>query len=143
MDIWEEVKRFTLMNPSITVFGVVTIIQIVPIRIDPWTCLLKWIGSVVTGPLRMQIDELECKIDLTRKMAEEHRAEEMRWDIRIFTDSCKHGEYHSKEEWRRIIAQLERYEAHVIKHSISNGVIKEETKYLRKQYEKRNSKNDF
>jgi len=143
MDIWEEIKRFVLMNPSVTAFGVITLIQIVPIRIDPWTYLLKWVGGVINGGVKAQIIDLDRKIDLTRKMAEEDRAEDMRWDIREFTDSCKHGERHSKEEWRHIIAQLDRYENYVEKYNISNGVIKEETKYLRGLYAERNNKNDF
>ncbi|MGL6202047.1 MAG: hypothetical protein ACRC3H_24275 [Lachnospiraceae bacterium] len=143
MDIWDEIKRFILVNPGITAFGALTLIQIVPIRFDPWTYLLKWIGGVVTGPLKLQIAALDHKIDTNQKMAEEDHAEDMRWDIRIFTDACKKGEHHTPEEWRHIIAQMERYEAYVTKYGISNGVIKEETKYLRKLYEERNNKNDF
>lgn len=143
MDIWQEIKRFILVNPGIAAFGVVTLIQIVPIRIDPWTYILKWVGGVINGGVKIQIAALDHKIDSNQRMAEEERAEDMRWDIREFAEGCKHGEHHTKEEWRHIIAQMERYEAYVTKYDISNGVIKEETKYLRRLYEERNNKNDF
>jgi len=143
VDIWEELKRFILVNPGVTVFGVLTIFQIVPLRNDPWTHLLRWIGDIINGGVKAQINDLDSKIDKNRKLSEEDRAEDMRWDIRKFAASCKYGAHHTNEEWRHIIAQLERYEHHVDKYNISNGVIKEETKYLRKLYEERNNKNDF
>ena len=143
MDIWEEIKRFIIVNPGITAFGALTIIQIVPIRLDPWTYLLKWVGSVINGGVKAQIADIDHKIDSNQRMVEEERAEDMRWDIREFAEGCKHGEHHTKEEWRHIVAQMERYEDYVTKYGISNGVIKEETKYLRKLYEERNNKNDF
>lgn len=143
MDLLEEIRKFIVINPGITLFGIVTVIQIVPVKVDPWTYILKWVGSVINGGVKAQIMALDKKIDKTRKMAEEDRAEEMRWDIREFAEGCKHGEHHTKEEWRHVIAQLERYEAYVKKYNIVNGVIKEETKYLRRLYETRNTKNDF
>ncbi|MGL5434418.1 MAG: hypothetical protein ACRDBO_03335 [Lachnospiraceae bacterium] len=131
------------MNPGITIFGAITIIQVVPIKVDPWTYILKWVGSIINGGVKAQIIALDKKVEKNRKMAEEDRADEMRWDIREFAEDCKHGERHTKEEWRHVIAQLERYETYVQKYNIANGVIKEETKYLRRLYEELNNKKDF
>ena len=67
----------------------------------------------------------------------------MRWHILNYANSCRHGVEHSHDEWRHVINQISEYEAYTKKKGIHNGVVEEDTKFLRELYHERNIKNDF
>ena len=123
-------------NPWITILGSVTLIQIAPIRINPWSMLLNRIRKGILG-------DLESDVKALKKDFENEKISAKRWNILEFSNSCRNGRLHSREEWQHVVSQLKEYEVFVKEHQIENGVIEEETKYLRKLYAERNEKSDF
>ena len=111
-------------------------IEITPIKINPWQKLFAWIGRLING--EMQKDLIELKRDF-----EETKAQDKRWHILSFARSCRQGEKHTKEEWNHAISELKDYEKYTKEKNISNGVIEENAKYLRELYQERLKKNDF
>lgn len=120
-----------------------TLVEIAPIRINPWGALLKYIGKVTNGELNDKFDKLEGELKQFKRDFEVKNANDKRWDILDFSNSCRNGRKHGREEWEHVINQLKEYETYVEKHHIDNGVIEEETKYLREMYQERLAKNDF
>ena len=125
-----------LTHPSIILVGVVTLVEIVPIKINPWKTLFQWIGNCITGELKSNLSEM-------KKDFEETKAQDKRWHILNFANTCRNGVLHSKDEWQHVISELGEYEAYTEKKGITNGVIEEDAKYLRELYHERNMKNDF
>lgn len=121
---------------DIILIGSVTIIQFSPIKLDPWTRLFEAIGNCINGDIKENLSEL-------KRDFEETKANDMRWHILEFSNSCRSGVKHSKEEWMHVIEQLKQYETYVKEKEIDNGVIEEESKYLRSLYQERCNKNDF
>lgn len=136
MEIVRYLLRFCADNPWITLIGTVTIIQVVPIRINPWSTLLSWIRRGILGDLETDVKELKRDFD-------EEKVNSKRWNILDFANSCRNGRLHTREEWQHVISQLKEYEVLTEVKGIENGVIEEEAKYLRKLYAERNEKNDF
>lgn len=136
MEIIRYLLKFCTDNPWITILGTVTLIQIAPIRIDPWSTLLRWIRAALIGELESDVKELKKDFD-------EEKVNSKRWNILDFANSCRNGRRHTKEEWQHVISQLKEYEVITDERGIENGVIEEEAKYLRKLYAERNEKNDF
>lgn len=130
------ITQFIINNPVITLIGTVTLIQIVPIKLDPWSMLLNTISEALVGDMRK--DLAEVKTDLERESVDNKR-----WNILDFANSCRNGRMHTKEEWNHVLEQLKQYETFCREKNIDNGVIEEETKYLRELYHDRNIKNDF
>lgn len=133
--ITEYVKEIAT-NPSVVLLGAVTVIEIVPIKLNPWKWLFSWIGNAINGDIRKDLAEL-------KRDFEETKAQDKRWNILNFANSCRNGKLHSHEEWNHAIAELAEYEAYTERKDITNGVIEEESKYLRELYHERCIKNDF
>ncbi len=136
IDIIKETQGFW-------VFVVLTLIQIAPIKFNPWTTIFKWFGKAINGELFKKIDEFEKQLNVVQREFEIKNANDKRWDILDFSNSCRNGRRHGREEWEHVIDQLKQYETYVKEHKIDNGVIEEETRYLRELYRERLEKNDF
>lgn len=136
MQIMKDIWGYLANNPWIALFGTTVIIQISPIRINPWSTLMTWIRKMLVGDLENTM--LELKRDF-----EEEKVSTMRWNILDFANSCRNDRKHTKEEWQHVISQLKEYEVFIEERKIDNGVIEEEAKYLRMLYAERNLKNDF
>lgn len=104
-----------------------TIVQIAPIQINPWSALMDWIGKSANKSLRKDVDQLRhAVVDL---WVSEHRRR-----ILTFARECRRGVDHSMEEWRFVIANMEEYENYCRRNKIDNGVIKEDSAYVRELY---------
>ena len=123
-------------NPSVVLFSAVTLIEVTPIKLNPWKWLFSWIGNAINGDIRKDLSEL-------KRDFEETKAQDKRWRILDFSDSCRRGEKHTKEEWEHVISELKEYERYVLEKEIDNGVLDENAKYIRELYHERNVKNDF
>lgn len=111
-----------------------SLIQIVPIQINPWDKIFEWIGKKINAELAAKVTLLEKQIESTRKDIEERAVSDMRWQISNFAYTCRNNEVHTKEQWNHILDQAKKYELYILEHELDNGVIEEDTKYLRKLY---------
>lgn len=137
--IWEFFKD----NPSFILFGGITLIQITPIKIDPWTKLMKWLGEVLSGNMQKQLNDLTADTESIKRDLDNKITNDMRWNILDFSNSCKNDRCHTKEEWYHVISQIAEYENLIENKKIVNGVMEEESKYLKELYQERCQKNDF
>lgn len=131
-----EFFKELLTHPTFVLIGAFTLIEVVPIKINPWKSIFKWIGNAINGDIQKNLTEL-------KRDFEETKAQDKRWHILNFANSCRNGKMHSKDEWQHVMSELSEYEAYTEKKNIVNGVIEEDAKYLRELYHERNVKNDF
>lgn len=129
-------ETLQVLLPYIYVIGGVTIIQIAPIKINPWSWLFAWIGEAMLGDFKKEMRSFKAD-------QENKNANDMRWAIINFANSCRRGEAHSKDAWRHIINQISEYNKYTEEHGIINGVIDAESEYLHQLYKERCVKNDF
>lgn len=120
----------------IAFFGSITVIEVVPIKINPWSKFFSWIGNAMLGDFKE--DMLTFK-----KEQEAKNANDMRWSIINFANSCRRGEQHSKDAWCHVLNQIREYEKYTDEHDIVNGVVDADSEYLHRLYEDRCMKNDF
>ena len=132
----EMILKFIKENTSLVVLGAVTFVEFVPIKINPWSILFKWLGNLLVGDLKESFSDLKKDFD-------DNKADTMRWNILNFARDCRRGEDHSEEEWNHVISQLKKYETLCEEKHIENGVIEENAVFLRELYRKRLHKNDF
>lgn len=129
----------TITNPAVILFGTITLVEVVPIKIHPW----QWIGRAINSELLKKIEQVEKNVAIIKKDQEEDNAENMRSQILSFAASCRRHEHHDAEEWNHIIAVIKKYETYVKERNIDNGVIEENAAFLRELYHKRLVNNDF
>ena len=131
-----EAASELISNPLVVALGGMTFVEVVPIKIRPWTALFKWIGKIILGDLPQEVSQL-------KKDFESKNADDMRWEILSFANGCRHKRRHTKEEWNHVIAQIRKYEKYVDDKGIVNGVIEEDSKYLRELYHDISINDDF
>lgn len=152
-----EVLEGLSTNEGFWLVVILTIIQITPIKINPWSFVFKmfykficWLSRMSLGPVLNKMDEINTKVDTAlskidtiEKETEIKNANDWRWDILDFFNSARNGRPHSKEEWDHVIDQIKKYERHVKIHGIDNGVLEEASAWLRKEYQRHIDENDF
>lgn len=116
-----EIVRYNL---TVTLIGAFTLIQISPIKINPWTWIAGLLKKWLLGDVLDKLDSLEHDFI-------DERARTKRWNILNFANSCRRGDFHSKEEWEHCLDELYLYEKHCEEHKIPNGVMVECSKYLK------------
>lgn len=115
---------------------VLTLLQISPIRIDPWTALAKAIGRALNGDILKAVDRLSEDVD-------QNEIDRLRWEILDFSNSCRHGRRHSKEEYDHIIRMHEKYEHILDRRGETNGQVDLAYQYIETLYKKCQLENDF
>ena len=130
--VWEWIGRHLW---QIIVIGSL-FIQVSPIKINPWSALFKWIGKVLTGDIKKQLDEIT-------KEVRDNEKDRIRWEILDFANSCHNGRKHTKDEFRHINKLNQKYIKLLKETEDSNGEFEIEYQYIKDLYAERNRKNDF
>ncbi len=131
-----EIVKEIATHPEVLIIGALTLVEVAPIKINPWKRFFKWIGKMINGEVQERLTNLQLDFEQTK-------AQDKRWHILSFANSCRNGKLHSREEWKHAISELREYEQYTADKHIENGVIEEDAKYLRELYQERNRKNDF
>lgn len=93
---------------------IMTLVQIAPIKINPWTWIVKKAGKLIheelIGNLDVKIDKLERNIEDLRLECEEREITLCRTHILRFGDEILHGTKHSKEHFEQILRDITMYQ---------------------------------
>lgn len=119
------------------------VIQVSPIKINPVSSLLNFLGKSLTKSLRTELDDISkrlSEVELTTKKAELDR---YKWDIKRFAASCRRGDEHSKEEFEHVIKANTMYHTLLTEIGEENGVTDEDYKYILNIYHEVYRKNKF
>ena len=83
-----------------------TLIQIAPVKINPWSWLAKNIGKAINGEVVEKVDNLSTDIRNLRDECEEREATACRTRILRFGDEILHDVRHSKEHFDQILIDI-------------------------------------
>lgn len=72
-------------------------IQIAPIKINPWTSLIKWIGRSLTSNINDKLIKMENDLKSLSFDIDENEKDRIRWEVLDFANSCREGRRHSKD----------------------------------------------
>ena len=105
-----------------------SLIQISPLKLNPWDKLLGWFGKKLNG-------ETEKRLKAVEKQIRDMWINNHRQSILTFARECRADIEHSSDEWTNVLNLAEEYEKYVTEHKITNGIITQDTVYLRKLYQ--------
>lgn len=151
MDLKSLFEALSLGNVSATFLVIITLIQIAPIKINPWSYIGKvigrWLNSEVLErqkKLEDKVDSLEDKIEQANQDGEKTKVEAARKRILRFNDELLHDMNHSKEMFDDILEDIELYESYYRTHDhVKNGKAKHAVQNINSVYDKRMEKRDF
>ena len=112
------------------------LIEVVPIKINPLSWLLKWIGTRVNGDIIKRLDKLERNVD-------QNEIDRIRYEVLDFANSCRNKRKHTQDEFEHIISLNTKYKTLLKKHDIQNGVFEAEYAYIMELYAGCQKKNNF
>ncbi len=107
---------------------ILSLIQISPLKLNPWDRIFGWLGKKFNGQTREEMTEL-------RKQVRDLWINNHRHSILAFARECRAGIDHSAEEWSYLLNLCEEYEAFCEKFEVVNGVVRENTRYIRDLYQ--------
>ena len=128
-----------------------TLIQITPIKINPWSAIAKAIGRAINGEVIGMLSEVKSKQESTsdrlnehirlddERNADEHRARILRFNNELIRDIP-----HTKEEFVDILADIDSYEQYCTKHpEYKNNRAVHAIANIGRVYDERLQKHDF
>lgn len=132
-----------LGNGAIIILALCLCIEITPIKWNPLTAILVWLGDRMNRNLINKVDEQEKQIKALDKKIDMNEIDHIRWEILNFANSCRNQQQHSKDEFEHVINLHEKYNKILEERHLTNGLITIEYAYIEEIYKHRLEKNDF
>lgn len=140
MDIFEEIGLYSAGGLVV----LLTLIQIAPIKINPWTRIGRWIGRIINGEVLEKVDALCTDVKNNKADDDEQWVSLSRYHILRFGDELRRGLGHSKEQFDQILDDISKYEHYCDTHpEFPNGKAIATIEQIKKTYKKCMEKNDF
>lgn len=111
-----------------------TIIQIAPIKINPWDFLLGWIGDRLNSHIIKKVDKLDAKLTEHVEESRDGTIKRKRARILQFVEDGMGGKRYTKEAFDFMIMECDEYEEYIKKYNRKNGVIEASIKEIRRRY---------
>lgn len=147
---WQQVGDWIVHNIVQLALILSIFIQIVPIKINPWSSLFKWIGKLITQESDKKIeqliddtDKLRTKIEMVQTNLNENEKDRIRWEILDFANSCRNGKNHTKDEFEHIVTLNKKYKNLLTVTNDENGVFEVEYEYIKELYAEKLKANNF
>lgn len=86
-----------------------TLIEIAPIKVNPWSALFSAIGRRINKEVLEEITELKKNMKEIRDVNDERNAKECRARILHFGDELYHDARHTKEHFDQILDDIHEY----------------------------------
>lgn len=144
MDLLEILKTLSAGDYALIAIGALSLVQIAPIKIDPWTALLKWIGRKITGELSDKIDALSDKVGKLEAKEDERDAVNKRVRILRFEDELQREQRHTKDSFDQVLSDITDYNEYCAGHPhFRNDQTATTVEHIKKVYADRLERRDF
>ena len=129
-----------ITSGSGVVFIILTLIQLAPIKLDPWSA----IGKAINKEVIEKVDDLDTKVKDLKSEIAENVAVDCRARILRFGDEVFHGERHTKDHFEQILRDIKTYERYCEEHpDFENNVTEVTSSRIIEIYRRCIEKNDF
>ena len=120
------------------------IIQIAPIKLNPWSWIAKKIGRAVNKELIDKVDNMESELKVMKNSQDERNAKNARTKILEFGDELYHDIKHSKESFDDILDIITEYEQYCKDHpDFKNKRTERTEKHIIETYDKCREEHTF
>lgn len=136
-------KEFLFGGSGVLVV-LLTLVQIAPIKVNPWTDIARAIGRAINADVLREIKETRSRLDAHIKADEEYNADTVRSRILRFNNELIRDVPHTKEDFIDILADIDFYEEFCRKHpDYKNNRAAHAIANIGRVYDERLQKHDF
>ena len=140
-----------LLNGGGLLVVLLTLVQIAPIKVNPWSALIKWFGKSINADVLKKLDEVEtaqketrARLDAHIAVDDERNADEHRLRILQFSNELLRDIPHTQEEFIEVLAEIDFYEDYCDDHpKYENNRAVHAIAHIKKVYDERLDKHDF
>lgn len=128
-----------------------SLVEISPIKINPWSSFLKWLGRAINADVIQELGTVKATQAETRKRLETHistdekrEADHCRARILRFNNELLREIPHTKEEFIDVLKDIDDYERYCREHQeYANGRAIHAITNIGRVYDERLAKHDF
>lgn len=143
--------REILLNGGGILFAIMSIIQIAPIKLNPWSAILGWIGKQINGDISAKLESVKQEVETVKfdvsTIRDENRAvhaKDCRVRILRFSDEIYLGTNHSQEHFKQILGDITHYEQYCKAHpEFENQIAVAAIAQIKETYNQRLMSHDF
>ena len=140
-----------LLNGGGLLLLLMTIIQITPIKLNPWSAVAKWLGKAINADVLSKLKDVEDEQKETRQVLDEHirldderNADSHRQRILAFNNELLRDIPHTQEDFIEILAEIDYYEDYCKQHpEYKNNRAVHAVAHIGRIYDERLQKHDF
>jgi len=121
-----------------------TLVQIAPVKVNPWSWLARCVGKAINGDVLKKLDVLENRLDGHITMDDERNADLHRARILQFNTELLRGTQHTEEDFNEILYNIDCYERYCEAHpEYRNNRAVHAIMNIKRVYDERLAKHDF
>lgn len=121
-----------------------TLVQIAPVKINPWSWLAKALGRALNADVLAEVKETRKRLDAHIEADDEREADRHRERILRFNNELVRGLPHTKEDFVDVLATIDAYERYCENHpDYKNSRAVHAIANIGKNYDERLEKRDF
>lgn len=121
-----------------------SVIQLAPVKLNPWSALAKALGRAVNADLMQELAATKTALEKHIQMDDERNADAHRAKILAFNTELLRGIDHTREDFIEILAEIDCYESYCRAHpDYKNNRAKHAIANIGRVYDDRLKKHDF
>lgn len=136
--------RELLIGGGGSLLALMTLVQLAPVKINPWSWLARAIGRAINAEVAKELSEIKSKIENhvsvdDRRTADGHRARILHFNNELLRDIG-----HTQEEFFEVLTEIDAYEEYCREHpEYPNNRAVLAIENIREVYKERLKKRDF
>lgn len=138
-----ELKEL-LMDGGGLLLVLLTLVEIAPIKINPWSAIAKAIGKALNAEVLAELKQTQKKLDEHIRVDDQRDADSHRQRILQFNNELLRDIPHTREDFIEILSVIDQYEAYCKEHpDYKNSRCVHAIANIGRVYDDRLKKHDF
>lgn len=129
INAWNIAKDFIPIATALSV-----VVEITPIKINPWSKILKSVGKIMNQDLCVEMKNINEKLKVVSSRVDENEIDRIRYEILDFSNACRNNREHSKDQFQHVIDINKKYHKILEENGLENGIIDVEYDYILRVY---------
>lgn len=119
------------------------LLEVAPIKLNPWTAVLSAIGKRLNKDVTEKVDKLAAEVSAQGERIDDNERDRIRYEILDFANSCRNCRRHSSEEFNHIFELKDKYHDILDRREEANGKIDRDMEYITTLYRRCQEQNDL
>lgn len=126
------------------IFVLFSLVEIAPVKWNPWTALAKAMGRAINADLMQELAATKTALEKHIQIDDERNADSHRAKILAFNTELLRGIEHTREDFIEALAEIDQYESYCHSHpEYKNNRAKYAIANIGRVYNDRLKKHDF